>query len=490
MSGPLRATWLLLPALLAAPVDTLVVGILVDPVSLDPHRATDLVSAAVVANVCETLVRSRRDGSRLEAGLATTWATRDNRTWTFTLRQGLRFHDGEPLDSDAVVANLESLRKVRNFPGRAERRGPHVVAISLERPNAALLATLSQPFFSLQSPGQLGRANGSPVGTGPFRFVSARRGEVVLEANREYWGGAPRLERVVFRRFAGEDELVNALLAGRVDVTSAVGQERVNRLRGSPRISLDSKTGLNTAFLSLNNERRPFADRRVRQAIARALDRDSLVAEILGGHGEPADDPLPPALWAHAAWSKELLADRPASRRLLAEAGLPGGFETTLLAQDAPRPYLPAPLSIAAQIRDDLAQIGVRARVERVASWSEYVDRGTRGDYDMMVLGWQADTTDPNDFLSALLASESIGTTNRSRYRSAAMDALLKRGRMASGATDRALAYREAQELFRRDMPWVPLYHVSVFTAYRRSVRGLLAGPTAILRYDKAWKAE
>jgi dipeptide transport system substrate-binding protein len=106
----------------------------------------------------------------------------------------------------------------------------------------------------------------------------------------------------------------------------------------------------------------------------------------------------------------------------------------------------------------------------------------------MALFGWQADSTDPNDFLSALLASESIGSTNRSRYRSPEMDALLKRGRMASGVEERRAIYDEAQRLFQRDMPWVPLYHVSVFTAYGRWVQGLTLGPTGVVRYDRAWK--
>ncbi|HET9314140.1 MAG TPA: ABC transporter substrate-binding protein, partial [Vicinamibacteria bacterium] len=133
----------LLATLALAAVDTLVVGILADPVSLDPHRATDLVSAAIVSNVCDPLVRYRSDGSRPEAVLATTWATTDARHWTFTLRAGVRFHDGSPLDADAVVANLESLRNRRLFAGRAERVGPLVVALTLDRPNSALLATLA-----------------------------------------------------------------------------------------------------------------------------------------------------------------------------------------------------------------------------------------------------------------------------------------------------------------------------------------------------------
>jgi ABC-type transport system substrate-binding protein len=481
---------MVLATLALAAADTLVVGLVADPVSLDPHQATDLVSAALVSNVCDPLVRYRSDGSRPEPALATTWATTDARHWTFTLRQNVRFHDGSPLDADAVVANLQALHERRLFAGQAERVGPHVVALTLDRPNAALLSTLSQPFFSMQSPRELKAGSTRPVGTGPFRMSAVRPGEWRLDADPSHWAGAPRLRHLVFRRLADEDALLRALLAGEVDVTSAVGQERVGRLHDRPDIALDSQIGLNIAFLSINNERAPFGDVRVRQALARALDREALVDGVLGGHGEPARNPLPPQLWGYAARSRELILDRPTARRLLADAGHPGGFETTLLTVQTTRPYLPAPLRLAQRLQAELAEIGVRTRQRELASWSEYIDVATRGDYDLAMLGWQADTTDPNDFLSALLSSEAIGTTNRSRYRSDAMDSLLKQGRRASDSGERAALYRRAQALFQKDMPWVPLYHVSVFTAYRRSVRGISVGPTGVLRYEKAWKAE
>jgi ABC-type transport system substrate-binding protein len=475
--------------LLAAAADTLVVGLLADPGSLDPHRATDLVSAAVVVNVCEPLVRFRPGGSRPEAALATTWATVDRRTWTFTLREGVRFQDGAPLDAEAVVANLERLRRLRGFPGRAERAGPYVVTIVLDRPDAAFLATLSQPFFALQSPKRLSDPLAErAVGTGPFRIVSARPGEIALEANPDHWGGPPRLKALVFRRLADEDALVKALLADDVDLTSAIGQDRATRLRADPRVTLDSRIGLNVAFLCLNNERAPLDEVRVRQALARGVDRPHLVGGTLGGHGEPARNPLPPSLWGYDRRTKDLALDPAAARRLLAQAGLDRGLDLELLFADSPRPYLPSPRRVAEEIRDDLSAIGVRARLRDIATWSEYTEKVTRGEYEMALLGWQADTLDPNDFLSALLASDSIGTTNRSRYRSAAMDAILKRGRMGSDPETRVAAYHEAQALFQKDMPWVPLYHGSLYTVHRRSLRGLNLGPTGLVRYDKAWK--
>jgi ABC-type transport system substrate-binding protein len=327
------------------------------------------------------------------------------------------------------------------------------------------------------------------VGTGPFRLADVRPGLVELIPNWAYWGGPPRLGGIVFRRFPDEESLSAALLSGEADVSSAVGFARLPRLRASPDIALDSKTGLNIAFLSLNNERRPLDDRRVRQAIARSIDRPGLVARFLGGHGVPARNPLPPSLWGYSTRTKDPGLDRAAARRLLADAGYPRGFDVTLLAVDAPRPYLPAPLAEAEQIKDDLARVGIRVKVRRIATWADYLETAGRGDYDMAVMGWQADTMDPNDFLSALLASESVGATNRSRYRSEAMDALLKRGRRGGGPAERLAAYEEAQALFQRDMPWAPLYHVSIFLASRRPVRGLNVDSTGVLRYDKTWKA-
>ena len=483
-------TALLLAAFLAAaPADTLVVGTLADPATLEPHQATDIVAAEIVSSVCETLVRVRSSSLRTVGVLATAWATLDQRVWTFTLRQGVRFHDGTLLDADAVVGNLEHLRRERGFPGRSERVGPLVVQITLDRPNAALLSTLSQPFFAIQSPRRLsGPGSDVPVGTGPFRFAGARAGLVELTGFQGYWGGAPRARRLVFRRFPDERTLANALASGEADVSSAIGPGAAGRLRADAGVTFDSQTGLNLIFLALNNERPPFSDARVRRAFSRAIDRGRLVREVLAGHAETAHTALPPTLSGPDARTRELVLDRDAARRLLAAARLAEGFETTLTVSRSPRPYLLEPLRVAARLRDDLARVGVTVRLREVPSWTEHVNLTTRGEFDLALLGWQADTLDPNDFLTALLDSGSIGTTNRSRYRSPAMDGLLKRARMDSAAGTRLAHYRQAQELFQRDMPFVPLYHSSVFTAHRRDVRGLVIGPTGILRYDKAWK--
>jgi peptide/nickel transport system substrate-binding protein len=485
-------TALLLAALLTAgSADTLVVGTLADPASLEPHQATDIVGAGIVASVCETLVRVRPGSLRTEGVLATAWASPDQRVWTFTLRRGVLFQDGTPLDAESVVLNLEHLRRVRAFPGRAERLGPHLVQVALDRPNAALLSTLSQPFFAMQSPRRLtGPRSAEPVGTGPFQLDSVRPGRVDLTAFDGHWAGAPRLRRIVFRRFADEEALSRAIVSGEADLTSAIGPARAARLRDEPGLTLDSQTGLNLVYLAVNNERAPFADARVRRARSRAIDRQGLVREVLAGHAETAHTALPPTLFGHDTRARELVLDRDAARRLLASARVPEGFLTTLTVSRAPRPYLLEPLRVAALLRDDLARVGVFVQLREAVSWTEHVDLTSRGDFDLALLGWQADTLDPNDFLTALVDSGSIGTTNRARYRSPAMDGLLKRARMDSTPQTRLALYHQAQELFQTDMPFVPLYHSSLVTAHRRDVRGVVIGPTGIPRFDKAWKQQ
>jgi ABC-type oligopeptide transport system substrate-binding subunit len=143
---------------------------------------------------------------------------------------------------------------------------------------------------------------------------------------------------------------------------------------------------------------------------------------------------------------------------------------------------------VAARIRDDLARVGVAVRLREVAGWSAHVELTAEGSFDLGLLGWQADTLDANDFLTALLDSASVGTTNRSRYRSAVMDGILKRARMDSAPLARLAQYRRVQELFQQDMPFVPLYHSSVSIVHRPDILGLSVGPTGILRYGTAWK--
>jgi ABC-type transport system substrate-binding protein len=340
----------------------------------------------------------------------------------------------------------------------------------------------------MQSLRQLEQQAELPVGTGPFRVVAAAPGRIELEAVPGHWAGPPRTRRLLFRRFPDEDALAGALESGEADVTSALGPARADQLRARGAVTLDVQPGLSLTYLAINNERAPWSDARARRALSRAIERGALVRDLLAGHADAAHSTLPPALLGPDTRSRELVLDRDAARRLLADANVAPGYSPTLTASRDPRPYLPDPPGVARRLQQDLAEVGVSLQLREVDSWAEQVRLTSRGDFELALLGWRADTLDPNDFLTALLDSRSIGTTNRSRYRSAAMDGLLKRARQEAAPHARRSLYRQAQELAQVDMPLVPLYHSSAVTDYRAVVRGLVIGPTGTLRYDKAWK--
>jgi len=261
-------------------------------------------------------------------------------------------------------------------------------------------------------------------------------------------------------------------------------------LRLRPGIELDSKTGLNLVFLALNNDHPPFTDRRVRRAIAHAIDRRGIITSVLGGHGEPARNPLPPSIWAtpparrsrdttrrRRAVCSRRPAWRAASRRSCSRTPHPGPTCTSRWPSPcASATISPGSESVPGSRRSTAGRTTVRAVAAGTSRWPCSAGRPIR--------------TDPNDFLTALLGSASIGGSNRCRYRSAPMDRLLKRGQTSTEPEARRAAYRQAQELFQEDMPMIPLYHASIFTASRASVNGLQISPTGLLRYDKVWKAE
>ena len=292
----------------------------------------------------------------------------------------------------------------------------------------------------MQSPRRLTARPETPVGTGPFRLAATGPGRIELAAVDGHWAGTPRVKRVVFRRFADERALARALASGEADVTAALGPDRAAELRAGADVTLDAQAGLSLTYLAVNNERSPFSDAPVRRALSRAIDRARLVRELLAGHAEPAHAALPPILLGPDTRARELVLDRDAARRLLADAGVPPGFQTTLTVSRAPRPYLLEPLLAAARIRDDLARVGLVVRLREIPSWAEQVAITSRGDFELALLGWRADSLDPNDFLTALVDSGSIGATNRSRYRSAEMDGLLKRARQDRAPDCAALA--------------------------------------------------
>jgi len=335
---------LLMPTVVVAqPAGTLVVGLVAEPVALDPAQVTDLNSNRVGRRVAETLVAFAEGSTQIVPGLAESWTiSRDGLQYTFKLRKGVKFHDGTPLDAEAVKFSIERqivpdhpASKLGKYPfanyffGNVKAVEPLdelTVRFILKEPRASFLDVMAAAAAAIVSPTavkKFGLDYGTnPVGTGPFRFASWERGQrVVLEKNPAYWKFPVKVDRVVYRPIVEDQARLTELLTGGLDLIVGVPPDFVAQLEGNAKLALLKQVGAHVWYLGLNNEKKPFTDKRVRQALNYAVDKDAIVRDVLKGTGAPSKGPVLPGTSGDEARLKAFPYDPERAKKLLAEAG-------------------------------------------------------------------------------------------------------------------------------------------------------------------------
>ncbi|MEB3187539.1 MAG: ABC transporter substrate-binding protein [bacterium] len=492
--------------------DTLIFAKAKDATRLDPADTVDAESTTVTENICEGLVRFADGSCRIEPALATRWdVSPDGRTWTFHLRPGVRFHDGTPFDARAVKLSFDRQRKPG--PGqvfefwasffapvldRVEVVDPRTVRMRLKVPDATFLANLAIPSMSILSPTALANEDAAaiarhPVGTGPFRFVRWVRGErIVLERNLDYWDGPPRLRKLVFKPVPENAVRLLELEVGAVDAMDGINPDDVARVERNPELRLASAPGMNVGYLAFNVTRKPLDDVRVRRAIRLALDKPALVKAFFAGGrlGQAAVNPMPPALLGYAERLVDPAPDLSIARRLLAEAGLAGGFELPLWALPVARPYMPQGQRTAEAIQAALQPLGIRVNIQSY-EWGTYLDKLGRGDHTAALMGWIGDNGDPDNFLYTMFDANNArpggGASNYCFYRDPAVHAWLTEARLTTVLATRTRLYRQVQERLHDDVPCIPLFHARQLVAMRGNVRGFALHPTGVKRFARVW---
>ncbi|MAE77032.1 MAG: hypothetical protein CMJ85_09210 [Planctomycetes bacterium] len=474
-----------------------------DSLTLDPAAASDGESAKVIDSLFETLLAFDTDvqsPTRLVPGLATDWNhSADRMTWTFTLRRGVRFHDGTPLDAEAVKFSLERLVHLHHAfaPARVPyaatfRRirevrvlGPHRFQLGLLEPSVVLLHDLAMFAASIVSPSAV-KAKGAarfarePVGSGPFRFESWERGShIVLAANRDWWPGGERsTRRVVFLRVASWPARRELLKAGRVHMTDNVDFRDYGWLETTSGVKIRRAPGMNVCYLAINNEHAVLRDRRVRKAIAQAIDRERILRIGYSGAGVIAHDLLPASLGD----DDPILPDTDVVTAKASFGRLrPQGIIELWYMKNS-RPYVNDPERVALILRECLADAGLAVRL-RAFEWLEYLKRIKAGEHHLALIGWTSDNGDPDNFYSPLLSQESIGETNYTRLRNAQFESYLSASRGEESIDTRHAYFRRMRSLLREDCPVVPLVHSTVAVACRSSVAGFDVHPIHLHLY-------
>lgn len=470
-----------LPAL-AADTSTVIYLRPADALDLNPWQANDLYSNEVAANIFEGLVRFRRNDTGVEPCLATSWEIGDGgRGWTFALRRGVRFHDGTPFDSRAVVHSFQN-RMAGRQPAY-QRLGslfavivsvralaPDRVEIRLSRPYAPFLTALADSACFIQSPAPRA-GNFVPVGTGPFRFVNWTRGRsLILARFAGYWGGRPGVERIVFKVMPDPLGRVLQIRNGSADMAIIQSGKEFEELSRRSDITVLSHPSIDTHYLGFNTRRRPFDRVGVRLALRYVIPKGNLIKKIFQNLAQPAFTPLPPAIFPSQGREAAGGADLAAARSLLKAADLADGFACSL--------YYPDGQQGVEELADLLAVMArqLRITVRKVKlPFSELVKAIARGDHDLLMMGWSTGP-DPDFFLSPLFTFEP-GNRNRFFYENPELTRLLEQGRTTLDGAQRRGIYLRALELLERDAPWIPLFHLIDNLATRGGVRGLFFTP-------------
>jgi peptide/nickel transport system substrate-binding protein/oligopeptide transport system substrate-binding protein len=467
-----------------------------DPPTLDPAHATDLTSSAVIRQVFDALLEL--DERLVPApALAERWTiSADARAYTFHLRRGAKFHTGREVRAADVKYSFERAARgkrpwvfeklvgARDFiKGAApEIAGVRVVddatvELRLERPFAPFLHLVAYDAASIVPREEADRRGAGfashPVGTGAFRFVSWRRDDqLVLERFPEHFRGPAHLDRVLFRIIPAEATRYNEYVAGQLDV-SDIPTGRCRAVQADPRLRADVAIWptLGTHAVRFNVERAPFGDARVRRAIAHAIDPSIIVERLLEGCVTAAQGIVPPVLAGWTATARRLPLDRERARRLLAEAGFPGGrglgplayhFNTSDLNQ-----------RIAEVLQAQLKEIGIALELRRL-DWAAHIKLVDDGSAGFFRQGWIADYPDPENFLTVLFHSRNAGPPgNTSRYRNAAMDRMLDEADTMAPGPARVKRYQQAEQTILDDAVWVSLYHYASRGLIKPHVKGL-----------------
>lgn len=495
-----------------------------DPVSLDPAFASDGETFRVARQMFEGLVGTKPGTPDPAPLLATEWEpSEDGLSYTFSLRDDVTFHDGEPFNAEAVCTNFDrwynwtGLQQSENisyyygslFKGFADKPDEAVyesctaddefsATIKLRQPFAGFVQAMSLPAFSMQSPAAMEQydadnlggteddvryseyATAHPTGTGPFKFSAWERGQqVTLEPNEDYWGDKAKVDEVVIRTIADGNARRQALQNGEIDGYDLVAPGDLEGLE-SDGFQIEQRDPFNILYLGMNQAVPELQDIKVRQAIAHAIDRDAVVSQSLPEGSKVATQFIPETVAGYADDVTEYEYDPEKAKALLAEAGQSDLTLKFNYPTGVSRPYMPTPEETFVAIRTQLEAVGIT--VEPVADqWSpNYLDKiqGTP-DHGIHLLGWTGDYNDTDNFVGVFFGTKSAewGFDNPE------LVSALTEARGIPTREDQVPAYEDINRQIMEFLPGVPLAHPVPSLAFAPEVEGYQTSPVQ----DEVW---
>jgi len=494
---------------------TLIEARVKDAIVMDPAQATDGMSLNLLQEIVKGLVDFKLGGFDIQPAIAQSWTTsKDGKTWTFTLKHGLKFSDDTPVDAAAVKFNFDRWRLVGNpyhgsmvygyyasmfggFPGlitdvRAPK--PDTVVITIARPFSPFLHDLAMPSFGISSPTAVrddlqgyGQPGTPPVGWGPYKLAEwVKDDHATLTANPDY-PIKPAYSTVIVRDIPDQSTSVLEMEKGTVDILTDPRTDDAAALAKQPGLRVAYQPANNNSYIAFNMDRKPFDDIDVRRALAYALDVNALVKGLYPKGAIVAANWTPPGMIGEDPALKPFPHDVAKAKALLAKAGFPHGFATELYYPTLPRPYMPEPQRIAETIQADWKAAGVDVTLQPF-EWGTFLDKVRRGEHPICLIGWSGDNGDPDNFFVPLLDKDTANAKpngqNYSFYRDETFHRLLMAGEATTDASQRGAIYRKANAMVLDQVPALPIVHVTVPIVLKASIAGFVPSPDTHIAFE------
>ena len=466
--------------------NTLVMIIESSPTNLDPRVGIDAQSERIDNLIFDDLL-SRGDDLNVAPGLAERWEIPDPLTYIFHLHRGARFHDGRTLTSRDVKWTFDSMLsgKIRStktanykFVDHIDALDEFTVVFHMKEPDAPLLWNLSDGAMGIVPYGSGDEISQHPIGSGPFKFVSAETDrEVVLERNADYWGEKARLARVRFAVVPDETTEALELRKGSGDIAiNSLTPDTVVTLARDPRLKIERAAGTRLAYLGFNLRDPILKNVQVRQAIAYALDRRPMIEYLWRGEAEPARSILPAQSWAYNGDVPAYEHDPDKARQLLDAAGYPAvdgvRFHITMKTSTDPNTRL-----MVAVMQQQLREVGIVLDI-RSFEFATFFSDVQHGAFQIYGLRWIGGNEDPDIFEYAFHSSKfPPNGANRDYYSNPTVDALIDEARRQVDPKLRKPLYAEVQRILADDVPYINLWYLNNVLVHSSRVRNIQLNP-------------
>lgn len=486
------------------------------PDGFDVVQFNSLVTTNASADVIfNSLVSYDEAAKKVVPSLADKWdVSADGLTYTFHLRPNVQFQTTDyfkpsrPLNADDVVFTFDRMLNDSNpwhkvagasgFPHAQSMGLPkliksiskvddNTVKFELNAPDATFVSILTMGFASIYSAeyaDQLLKAgkqvdlNSKPIGTGPFELKSYTKDAVIrYDVNPSYWGAKPKIDRLIYAITPDATVRAQKVKAGECQIALSPKPQDLADAKGDKSLAIVQTPAFMTAFVALNTQKKPLDNQKVRAALNMAFDRTTYLKTVFDNTATPAVNPYPPNTWSYDKAVKPWPYDPAKAKKLLADAGYPNGFETTIWVRPNGSVLNPNPKAGAELLQADFAKIGVKADV-KVIEWGELIKQAKQGQHDSLFMGWAGDNGDPDNYLSPLFSCNAVKSgINFARFCNEDLDKLIADGKSTPDQAKRAKAYHAAQQIIHDQALWIPLGYPTAAAITRTNVSGYHVSP-------------